>query len=215
MLSSDSIVEKSMTMAFLLPDKNTIRGTVTSNPGYFESLYQRGYIKEKGQPAFFDKIKSSYGSDFEISNPAVDSLKSVEDPLKITYDLSFKQGEEDIIYLNPVLVPFFKDNPFSAAVRRYPVEMPYKIDETFILNLKLPEGYVVDEIPKSTKVKLNEDEGMFEYLISAKDGIVQLRTRLNLAKANFPAEDYESLREFFSYVVKKQSEQIVLKKKLN
>ena len=79
----------------------------------------------------------------------------------------------------------------------------------------MPDGYVVDELPKSTKVKFNDDEGIFEYLVSSSDGIIQLRTRISLAKANFPPEDYEGLRDFFSYVIKKQAEQIVFKKKSN
>jgi len=112
-------------------------------------------------------------------------------------------------------VPFYKENPFTAAVRRYPVEMPYKIDETFMLRMQLPDGYVVDELPKSTRVKFNDDEGLFEYLVSASGDMIQLRTRLSLAKANFPPGDYEGLRDFFSYVIKKQAEQIVFKKKSN
>jgi len=34
-----------------------------------------------------------------------------------------------------------------------------------------------------------------------------------LKKANFVPEDYDTLRDFFAYIVKKQSEQIVFKKK--
>ena len=98
-------------------------------------------------------------------------------------------------------------------MRRYPVEMPYKRDETYILKFELPKGYEVEELPKSTRVAFNEDEGLFEYLISASDGRLQLRTRVVLNRASFEADEYENLREFFSYVIKKQEEQIVLKKK--
>ena len=40
-----------------------------------------------------------------------------------------------------------------------------------------------------------------------------LRSRIKLNKANYLPEDYEGLRSFFDYVVKKHSEQIVFKKK--
>jgi len=43
--------------------------------------------------------------------------------------------------------------------------------------------------------------------------MIQMRCRLRLNKAWFPAEDYASLRDFFTYVVKKENETIVLKKK--
>jgi len=39
-----------------------------------------------------------------------------------------------------------------------------------------------------------------------------MRCRLVLKKANYLNEDYQSLREFYSFVVKKESEQIVFKK---
>jgi hypothetical protein len=43
--------------------------------------------------------------------------------------------------------------------------------------------------------------------------MIQLRCRTKLNKAYFPADDYASLRDFYAFIVKKQSEQIILKKK--
>jgi hypothetical protein len=39
-----------------------------------------------------------------------------------------------------------------------------------------------------------------------------MRVHLKLNKAFFAVEEYNTLRDFFSYVVKKESEQIVFKK---
>jgi hypothetical protein len=78
--------------------------------------------------------------------------------------------------------------------------------------MEIPKGYKVDEIPKSTRVKLNENDGMFEYLVSASNGRIQLRSKLAMNKATFAPDDYETLREFFGHIVKKHAEQIVFKK---
>ena len=108
----------------------------------------------------------------------------------------------------------WKENPFKSAQRVYPVEMPYTIDETYLLRLEIPTGYVIDEMPKQMVVKLNEDDdGMFEFRISESGGGISLRSRLRLKRAFFMPEEYEMLREFFNLVVKKHSEQIVFKKK--
>ena len=107
----------------------------------------------------------------------------------------------------------YKENPFTAAERQYPVEMPYAMDETYLLNMEIPKGYTVEEVPKSAKVAFNEDEGFFEYIVQKSDDVVMLRSRIKLNKATFAPEDYEGLRAFFGFVVKKQNEQIVLKKK--
>jgi uncharacterized protein YfkK (UPF0435 family) len=91
--------------------------------------------------------------------------------------------------------------------------MPYVSDDVYVLNMEIPKGYVVDELPKSTRIMLNENEGMFEYLISKSEESVQMRCRLQISRANFTNEDYQTLRDFYAFVVKKQSEQIVFKKK--
>lgn len=212
-LSADSLLEKNTNMVNCLIDKDELQGRVVSISGYYESARQRRLIQEKGKPAFADELKTGFGSDYTVSNIEVDSLEAVELPISVTYDFSTKLSEDGMLYFSPVLIPFYKENPFAALTRQYPVEMPYRIDETYILNFELPANYQVEEIPKSVKIQLNNTEGFFEYLLSAADGRIQIRTRLMLNKANFLPDDYDSLREFFSYIVKKQSEQIVLKKK--
>ncbi|HEX6180744.1 MAG TPA: DUF3858 domain-containing protein, partial [Chitinophagaceae bacterium] len=114
---------------------------------------------------------------------------------------------------NPMMVEGYKDNYFKSEQRMYPVQMPYTIDEIFVFNMEIPAGYDIDELPKSAKVNLNENEGSFEYLISKSGNSILLRSRIKLNKANYLSEDYEGLRSFFDYVVKKHSEQIVFKKK--
>ena len=74
--------------------------------------------------------------------------------------------------------------------------MPYCSDETYILNMEVPKGYVIDELPKSARVKLNEDEGMFEYIIAVSGDRIQLRCRTVIKKANFEPGDYQTLRDF-------------------
>jgi hypothetical protein len=96
--------------------------------------------------------------------------------------------------------------------RLYPVEMPYRIDETYVLSMDIPKGYQVDELPKSARVAYNGTEGMFEYLVQKNESNIQMRVHLKLNRSFFPTEDYSTLRDFFGYVVKKENEQIVFKK---
>ncbi|MEI9810611.1 MAG: DUF3858 domain-containing protein [Bacteroidota bacterium] len=124
------------------------------------------------------------------------------------------KDKDDIVYLNPMFGEGYKENPFKSAVRFYPVEMPYKMDETYLLQLSVPEGYVTDELPKQLVVKLNEaDDGIFEYRIDESGGTISLRSRLRINRSYFQPEEYEKLREFFNMIVKKHSEQIIFKKK--
>ncbi len=212
---SDSLVEGKVTSVFIINDKDgNMTGSIQHAPGYFESYSLRNRVKENGKDQFFNEIKKSFTGEVEISEPAIDSLDKYDFPVIVRYKFDMDNGDEDIIYFNPLLSEAWKENPFKSAERNYPVEMPYTIDQTYLLRLDVPKGYTVDELPKQIVVKLNEDDdGFFEYRLSESNGAISLRSRIKINRAFFMPEEYEMLREFFNLVVKKHSEQIVFKKK--
>ena len=212
-LNPASLTEKSLTLVIMRLEGNEIRGSLQAEEGYYESVNDRTKIRENGKDALVNAMRKEFGSDFSIENFQVDSLKKLDEPIKLRFDFEFPQEDQDLLYISPVIGESFRENPFKAAERNYPVEMPYCLDRTYVLNFSIPEGYKVEELPKSSKVAFNDDEGYFEYLISADANAVQMRTRIQLRKSVFQPDEYNSLRDFFSYVVKKHAEQIVLKKK--
>ncbi|HEX9509828.1 MAG TPA: DUF3857 domain-containing protein, partial [Puia sp.] len=212
---ADSLKEKKTTMVLISGGANgALEGTYQSTPGMQESYNAREKVSKIGEKEYFKNIQTSFGEDLDISNGAIDSLKRLEDPITVRYEFRLKQAAgSPLIYFNPMFADAWRENPFKAAERKYPVEMPYAMDNLYTFSMEIPEGYVVDELPKSAKVAFNGDQGLFEYLVGRQDNMIQLRCHMKLNKAYFPAEDYGSLRDFFGYVVKKESEQIVLKKK--
>jgi Domain of Unknown Function with PDB structure (DUF3857)/Transglutaminase-like superfamily len=214
-LKADDVKESKTTVINLFADNSKPwEGSVVSTLGVYESLGIRERIKEKGQTALETDIKNALPAEMEMKDLQVEALKDYDKKVNVKYTLDCKSlQEEDILYINPLMGEVTKENLFAAAERNYPVEMPYTFRETIISNIKLPEGFVVDELPKPTRVKLDDDQGIFEYLIQSTEDMVQLRCVIDLKKANFPAEQYATLRDFYTYIVKKQSEQIVLKKK--
>jgi hypothetical protein len=211
-LSADSIREDKLTNVFIINDeKGGLTGSFTSNLGDHESTKLREKLTKISKEDYFKELKKGFSFDVELSNTSIDSLKVYEEPVAVKYNFKF-DTDEDIIYLNPVIGEAYKENPFKAAERLYPVEMPYAMNENFLFKMDIPKGYAIEELPKSARVKLNEDEGMFEFLVAKDENSIQLRSTVRLNKATFLPEDYQSLRDFFGYIVKKHSEQIVLKK---
>lgn len=211
---ADSLKEQKITSVFIANDEKAgLSGTFKSDLGYYESLKLREDLK--GDPSgFFKKVKTSYNYDINLVEPGIDSLKQPDMPAAIHYDFTFKpNADESLWYFNPMMTEGYKENPFKSAERRYPVEMPFTTDETYIFNMEVPKGWAVEEVPKSVKFAFNTDEGYFEYLVQKSDDAIMLRSRIKLSKANFTPEDYQGLREFFAFIVKKQAESIVLKKK--
>ena len=212
----DSLKEKKTTSVFIAgseKDKSKMEGSFQSMLGYFESASVRERIKEKGKDEFFKKVKSAYSFDIDIQNPAVDSVQQKDMPLVENYTFTFDKPSEGMLYINPMMGEGVRENYFKAAQRNYPVEMPYAMDETYVFNMEVPEGYMVEELPKSARVSFNDSDGMFEYLVDKSEDHIRLVSHIKLNKATFQPEEYDSLRQFFGYIVKKHAEQVVLKKK--
>jgi len=214
-LLPDEILENQTVSLFIINDeKGKMVGSVQEMAGYHESLDMRDEVKQKGKDKVLADLQQSFGADIKVSNLVIDSLRMLEEPLYLKYDIDFNGEKEDIIYFNPLLAFARKENPFKSAVRAYPVEMPYTMDYAYTLQMEVPAGYVVDELPQSVVVKLNEaNEGIFEYRISQSGSNISFRTRVQIARAYFLPEEYDMLREFFNLIVKKHGEQIVFKKK--
>jgi hypothetical protein len=213
-LTADSLKEKKLMNLFVMnSDKGEWAGRMIHNAGYYESYMLRRKIKENGLESVFEDIRKNMGSDFVLSEKKIDSLDKLDDPLTIRYDFTIDK-KEDILYINPLMGQVIKTNPFVSAERLYPVEMPYIMDQTFLVTMEVPAGYEVDELPKQMAAKLDEEgSAYFEYRLSHSGNLISLRTKIQFTRTLFLPDEYSTLREFYNLVVKKQNEQIVFKKK--
>lgn len=212
-LSADSIRETSVVNVSLNNTDNghEMEGSVANDPGFYESIDIRDELDTKSDSAYFAEIEKKFEPAIQIGHHTIDGLKDFESPLNIYYEFKIEL-KEDVLYFNPMFTERLKENPFKSQNREYPVEMPYQMNRRFTLNMEIPKGYSVDEMPKSEKIMLNDKEGYFEYIINNNGRNIILNSRIMMGKATFLNADYEPLREFFGVIVKKHAEMIVFKK---
>lgn len=214
-LNANQVIEKSESFFQVFSSKDSIVTQVRKLYGYYESMQARKKIGVEGNESFIKELKTQYGNDIAISDLKYDSLQNENVPLTVYYTLRSVNENADILYVNPVLGERFKQNPLKASERLYPVEMPYRINDTYNLVLQMPDGYVLDELPKSVTLKLeqNGNKVFFEYKISSSANYIMMQYRLFIDETIFFPAEYNGIREFFAKVVAKLDEQIVLKKK--
>ena len=212
---TDSIREKTLVNVVVINnDKKQTEGSYECKMGFYESLTAKNKIAGNGVDNFKTTYKNRFPEDLLVDSVRVDSFTVPEALVSVKFDFGIKSFENaDIVYLNPLMGEALQKNPFFVSERIYPVEMPYGSEKTFVFYMDIPEGYQVDELPKSTLVKLNDNDGFFEYLINTDGKSIQMRRRLVMYQVNFTSEDYQTLRDFYTHIVKKESEQIVFKKK--
>ena len=214
-LLTESISEDKITSVQLSISDNPAyiwEGTVRNLLGYFESASIRNEIGIKST-AYEKKIKEFDESNITVDSIVLEKLKQKEEPLKVIYDLRVAKGTDPaMIYFSPVFKEGREQFFLKSAERNYPVELPHKYNESYSIAIDVPNGYVVDEVPKSEKINFNEDEAFFEYLVQKSASQVLLRLSLKINKTTFLPDDYDALKQFFDHISKKYDEQIVFKK---
>jgi hypothetical protein len=210
-LFPDSVTETRRTMVQLYNTDSGYTGTYSRVNGVFESMNDRSRLRKESADDFFAALRKTMADYKQMEDYGFDSLDVPEVRLGWHYRMKY-DFTSGTIYFNPIFHERFSSNPFNSPVRHYPVEMPFCIDNVYLLNMDIPRGYRVDQLPKSQQIRLQDSSGVFEYLISADSSAIHFRTELRIRKTTYDLDEYQGIRNFFSLIVSKEKEPIVFKK---
>ena len=148
----------------------------------------------------------------EIESFELKGIDSNSDEVRENLNFSRSLNTDDEhIYLNPFL---FIDatNPFKAETRDLPVEFMYNTMSRHTIQLTLPEGYVVEELPSSfTLVMPNEDMNARMRVRQSGNTLV-INYNFSRKTLLYDTDNYSYLRDFWATSEQKLGEMIVLKK---
>ena len=95
-LDADSISESKMTSVIVVnSEKGRWEGSLNSRPGTYEAISVKEQVKEKGEEAFFKKIKNGFTNDIKLENTHIDSLKQDGQPITVHYDFDLNLNADD------------------------------------------------------------------------------------------------------------------------
>lgn len=212
-LSADSLTEKRLTVVFLSEgDSLGYSGTFDHTAGTYESVELRNRMKKTKPEDFFENLRHTMAPYKTMSDGRVDALDTPEEPVKWHYNMKYR-FTSPTVYLNPIMHERISTTPFSNPDRHYPVEMPYCMDYSYVVNMEIPKGYAIADIPRSEKAILTDSSAMFEYVISHDSERIQFHYRLQIKKTYFGVDEYKGLRDFYGFIIRKEKEQIVFSKK--
>ena len=102
------------------------------------------------------------------------------------------------ISICPFPCPPMKDNPFWADKRLAPVQFPCLRSDQVVVNIVVPDGYVLESEPVNTVVSTPDkgiDGRLFTEVVGQK---LQLRYQFNVNKLSHPEKNYDALRGIFA-----------------
>jgi hypothetical protein len=180
-----------------------------------------GYYARQKRKNFFSHGQEEYVKDFvdgrswTVAKSEFTNASEVSEAFKELHEVVIEDqvvSAGEVMYVNPFVVLREEENPFKLEKREYPVDFGSPLEELLICKIIIPEGYAVDELPKSQLLKLPDNAAKYIYSLTQNGNVLSLTSDLQINHSMFSQDEYPHLREFYNMVVAKQAEQIVLKK---
>ncbi|HEX6891444.1 MAG TPA: DUF3857 and transglutaminase domain-containing protein [Chryseolinea sp.] len=199
---------------FTVLDDGTLKGKL--------NYISEGYDAHRYRTAFVTKGEKEYVKDFlqnkswTVDKSEFQNVKAVDENLVQVHNVTVQEQSTvagDVMYINPFVDMQVKENLFKLEKREYPVDYGSPVEKLYLCKISIPEGYVVDELPKSAVIKLPNNSARYIYNMAQTGNAITLTSNLQINNSLFSQDEYPILREFYTQLVAKQAEQIVFKKK--
>lgn len=213
-LSNNTVVVAKLT------SEGAITGHFESSDEGYSGLFDRHTLLNKKKKEE-DYVRDGWLSD--MTGAQLDSFKisnqdSIYVPLLTRAHFSSNDHAQvmgDKIYFNPMLFGRREENPFKSPERFFPVDFAYGHKYIFTLNLTLPEGYDVQEVPKYSAATLPNGGGQFKRQVQVDGNRLQMISQMIISKPRFEPAEYRSLRDFYDRIVTAHADQVVLTRSKN
>ncbi len=157
-------------------------------------------------------IKDNPG--LRIQDYKIKNIDSIYLPIIESYEVKIDNqviAIDDELYITPLLYEKIDKNPFNAPKRNYPVDFGYRREKSITIMIKLPENCELIEIPEPISIKMPDNSAYFVYQIILINNMLQLSCKYGLNKAVFSPDEYPTLKNFYSKVIEKMAEPVILK----
>lgn len=191
---------------------NELDGKVSISKSNYEAFLMRKELEKRGIEGYHEKLQLQY-PDLTMSNYKIENTELPEKNTIETFECTTKNNIDksgNTLIVNPFVFGRYTENPFNLSGRHYPVDFIYPFKETVIIVLNIPENYTIDKLPGAAIIRLPDNSGLFSYNTVQIGNKIQLSCKIEISKSVFSIDEYHELKEFFSKIVTKQAERIVL-----
>ncbi|MGI9549631.1 MAG: DUF3857 domain-containing protein [Aurantibacter sp.] len=180
----------------------------------YNAVYKRKSMDQKTKEEYLDEFEEGIAGEFNINGYELAEDRS--DERKVSERLKFEIEDVlkgDKLYFNPFLVQFFESNPFKLETRDYPIDFGYPRAYRYQMNVTIPPGYKVIELPESIAVNLGKSIVDLRFYVRQNETQVGIEYHLALRSTHFSPEDYTALKQIFSKAVELQKNSLIVLEK--
>ncbi|MBC6993396.1 DUF3857 and transglutaminase domain-containing protein [Neolewinella lacunae] len=177
----------------------------------------RTKIKEKKEDLEMPLVDDILGAfpEAELVSYKVKEEETLSGPLSVDYQLKVPMGQplDDYLYVQPILCPMLDKGMADVEERLYPVDFSYPWQRRYITNIKLPEGYAIEELPESIRLISEDGSLVATFAVEKKDEqTISLNFTVNVKRTVYAAAEYPTVRDMFRRIIDLQQSTLVLKR---
>lgn len=198
-----------------LENDGVIRGTIANTYLGYDAVNERKRLFAAGsEKAYIDQLFAKDGlmnvTAYSIEHAQEETLPLV---LKMEVELDAVGPAQGDFLFNPFIRDRWVANPFKSSERLYPVDFGIPIEEVVVLNLELPDGYEIADIPPKLGLALPDAGGRYVFNVQQNGKLLTISSSLLIGKTVFSSNEYHYLKELFDRVVATQQTHLLFKKK--
>lgn len=169
------------------------------------------------QPTKYWENELSELKGLKVDSVSFGAFDEYNEPLTYTTHFSYDWNEgfsndESVIYLQPFLFLKDEENPFKKPTRKFPVEFNYPYSEQVRVQIQIPDGYVVEEVPENVQFVLPGNGGYYRFILSLQGSMISVMSQLDIKGVSYSPDEYHAIRTAFQQKVEAENSMIVLKK---
>ncbi|MEF9479949.1 transglutaminase-like domain-containing protein [Chryseobacterium sp. RRHN12] len=201
-----------LTVNARINDDGSISGTYSDKDTGAYAMYVKDSYDDNPE-----KYKKQYKENFSIDFTDIDSKVldngEFESSMKFSStNLIDRVGKKMII--NPMLFLNKNSNEFDQTeVRKYPIDFGSPITKVKKVTLEIPDGYVIEEMPKEKKIVTEDKEIAYTYSVQQKGNKLEVTTTTKVNSSDYPKEYYPAFKQIWGVASKFENQVISLVKK--
>lgn len=209
------LISKENTIGLLsIEADGSVKGKIRMQHYDYNAFRFRSRFLNLTKETYLEALEKKLSS-IEIEEHITSNESDLSKPINEEFQFSHNGLTEiigDKIYFTPLLFYAMSENPFKADTREYPIDFTFPHEDKYTLTYSIPEGYVVEYLPKSLVLSTGDNLLNYKFNAQAVGNKVQLSVSFNINESIIMPDKYLDLKDFFKRVVENQTEKIILKK---
>jgi hypothetical protein len=206
--------KKVMNLSAVIDKNGKISGKYRVQRTDYDAFSFREKYSDVNQQNYLEKVENDLPG-IQISDYNIENSKDLSKPIIESFAFTTDNQIEiigDKMYINPQLFFLRTKNPFVQEKREFPIYFGYSEQERFNFNFEIPEGYVVESMPKPIKLQTGGSVISFTFNCVTTVNTIQVAITKDVNTELVDSSSYPILKDFFRQMIDKQNEKIVLRK---